>query len=83
MSKRPNNHPSVCVKNAVPEWSGFTTWGFGFAEIASARFMGPFQLIAIEVLMFLSKVHGLYCNCQNVEMSKRQNNHPFVSILWL
>jgi len=24
----------LCVKNPVPEWLGFTTWLFGFAEPA-------------------------------------------------
>ncbi len=34
------------------------------------------QLIFIEVFIFLTKVQGLCCNCQNVEMSKCPNNHP-------
>ncbi len=46
----------LCVKNPVPEWSGFTTRAFGFAELASVRFMClySFMFFIVNCLCFFS-----------------------------
>ncbi len=46
----------VCVKNPVPEWSGSSTWVFGFAELASGRFMCSISLVCdYQCIVFFTR----------------------------